>query len=233
MLFVEMLPSEAIKFFFYFLLTFLCLSGNLFTVESKPLSQQKNMSNNTVQMETPAEMLGFLKTNGTECRFVAIISNTPVVKMRKDSPYQGIRKVSKKIGIINANYNKSVRTRLADKLGVKLSEVDYENGNVWYEHLKTTTGKTLPIVQHKDEAKRDGKFYLQYYPHSSTHKYVMANGDIVPDETLKPFLYKESERSDYKPSVIVFELGNICQLKASGIIVEMPDLAMAETILAD
>lgn len=176
-------------------------------------------------------MAGFIKANGTQCRFVAIVTNTPVVKMKKASPYQGVRKVSRKLGIVNANYNTSVRNRLADILGVKLSDIEYENGAVWYIHLTTVDGKPLPLVQHKDESKQ-GKLYLQYFPHKSTNAYVMPNGDSVSEESLAPWLYKESERPDYKPSVIAVELGNVKEIRASGVIMQAEDLDEAEAALA-
>lgn len=188
------------------------------------------MDKTIVQFGSELEMLGFLKTNGTQCRFVSMTIDTPVTKMRKASPFQGVRKVARKMGIINANYNTSVRRRIAERLGVELAEVEYENGQVWYKHLTTKDGKRLPVVVHA--TKETGKHYLQYFPHKSEHQYVMPNGEIVPDETLKPWLYKESERVDFKPAVIAVELGNIKQLKCSGVIVEMPDFEEAEKVLA-
>jgi hypothetical protein len=196
------------------------------------------MSKTTVEFLSTLEMVGFLKLNGTASRFVAMTSQTPVVKIKVGNPWgastktkSGLYKVSRKIGIINANYNLSVRNRIAEKLGVQLSEVEYENGDVWYQHLKTSDGKNLPLVQHKDEAKR-GDFYIQYYPHKSTNAYVNESGEVIPDATVEPYLYKESERPDFKPTVIVVNLSNVRQLKASGVIINMPDLDEAEAILA-
>jgi len=195
-----------------------------------------------VQMTSELEMLGFIKSNGTACRFVAIVSRTPVVKIKTGNPWgasatskNGLYKVSRKIGIVNANYNTSVRNRIADKLGVTLGEVEYPNGNVWYEHLKTVDGHNLPLVQHKDESKRDGQYYLQYFPQTekSVNSFVNEAGETVPAEMVKPWLYKESERSDYKPVVIAVNLRNVHCLKASGVIVEMPELAEVESALAD
>lgn len=194
-------------------------------------------------MESPLEMVGFLKTNGTECRFVAMTSKTPVVKIKVGNPWHTVSKgkvvgtcnlfkVSKKIGLINANYNTSVRNRIAEKLGVKLSEVEYENGVTWYEHIKTVDGKNLPLVQHKDETKR-GDFYIQYFPHKSENVYVTGSGEIVPDAMVDKWAYAESERSEFKPTVIVVNLSNLCQLKASGVIIEMPKFEEAEALLAD
>jgi len=195
-----------------------------------------------VQMTSELEMLGFIKGNGTACRFVAIVSKTPVVKIKVGNPWgasaktkSGLYKVSRKIGIVNANYATSVRNRLADMLGVTLGEVEYENGEVWYEHLKTVDDHNLPLVQHKDEAKRDGQYYLQYFPQTekSVNSYVNEAGETVPTEMVKPWLYHESERPDYKPAVIAVNLRNIHCLKASGVIVEMPELAEVESALAD
>lgn len=135
------------------------------------------------------------------------------------------------MGIVNANYNTSVRRRIAETLSVKLSEVEYENGEVWYQHLKTVDGKPLPLVQHKDETKRD-KLYLQYFPYKSANAYVMPNGDKVTKTELKPWLYKESERPDYKPSVISVELGNVKEIRASGVIMQAEDIDEAEATLS-
>ncbi len=189
------------------------------------------MNKTIVTITDPLEMAGFVKSNGTQCRFVAIVTDTPVVKMRKASPFQGVRKVSRKLGLVNANYNTSVRNRIAERLGVKLSEVEYENGEVWYRHLQTVDGKNLPLVEHRDEAKR-GKLYLQYFPHKSTNAYVMPNGDTVTEAELKPWLYKESERPDYKPTVIAVELGNVKEIRASGVIMQAEDIDEAEATLA-
>jgi hypothetical protein len=61
---------------------------------------------------------------------------------------------------------------------------------------------------------------------------VNEAGEVIPDSVVQPFLYKESERPDFKPAVIVVNLANVKQLKASGVIVNMPDFDEAEAILA-
>jgi hypothetical protein len=193
-----------------------------------------------VKMESVMEMVGFLKVNDTNCRFVSMTSKTPVVKIKAGNPFHTVKsgkvvgtcnlfKVSKKIGLINASYNNSVRNRIAEKLGVKLSEVEYENGEVWYKHLKTPSGKNLPLVQHKDETKKHD-FYLQYFPMKSENVYVSGSGEIIPDEMVEKYLYAQSERSEFKPCVIAVNLTNILQLKASGIVIEMPNYEEAEAV---
>lgn len=190
------------------------------------------MSKTVVKITDALEMAGFIKSNGTQCRFVAIVTDTPVVKIKKGNPFGAIRKVSRKSGIVNANYNTSVRNRLADKMGVQLGEVEYTNGEVWYEHLTTVDGKALPLVQHKDPAKRAGKLYLQYFPHKSEYVYQGPTGEILDKETVKPWLYKESERPDYKPTVIAVELGNVKEIRASGVIMQSEELEEAEAALS-
>ena len=200
-----------------------------------------------VKMVNELEMLGFIRSNGTQCRIVAIVTKTPVVKIRSDNPWHKVSKgkvagdcnlfkLSRKLGIVNAKYCDSVRRKIAEKLGVTLSEVEYEQGEVWYEHLMDASGRALPIVQHKDETKRAETGYsLQYFPWTakSVNRYVNGQGETIPDEMVKPWLYAESERPDFKPCVIAPKLRNIVEMRASGVIIEMPELPEVEAALAD
>lgn len=205
------------------------------------------MEKTIVQFTSDLEMLGFLKANGTACRFVSVTLKTPVVKLKVKNPFHtikngkvvgnvGLWKISRKIGLINANYNMSVRRRIAEKLGVKLGEIEYTNGKVWYEHLftKDTPPRALPIVQHKNPAKRQETGYgFQYFPHKSFKDvYVNASGDVVDNDVVNPWMYAETEPPDFKPAVIAPKLRHITMLKCSGVIIEMPDFEEAEAILA-
>ncbi len=182
-------------------------------------------------MVAELEMLGFLKANGTNCQFVSILTDTPVTNVRAACPFKkGLRKVSRRVGIINANYNTSVRRRIAEKLGVTLSEVEYENGEVWYRHLTTADNRPLPVVVNK--TKNDGKHYLQFFAHRTESKYFLGNGDEIPVEQVAPYFY-DHKRDDFKPDTIAVNLANIKELRASGVIVEMPDMEAAESLLAD
>jgi hypothetical protein len=196
-----------------------------------------------VQISSELEMLGFLKTNGTACRFVSMVTKTPVTDIKVKNPWgagdktkNGLYKLSRKSGIINANYNTSVRRRIAEKLGVELKEVEYENGPCWFTHLTTSDGKMLPIIQHKDESKRASSgFQLQFFPHKQSHPtYVNEAGEPVAETEVKKWLYAEPPyRPDYKPCVIGIKLKNILELRASGVIIETPALEEAEAILGD
>jgi len=203
------------------------------TVLLRETEKQNRMQDKTiVQISSHLEMVGFIKANGTQCRFVSMVSDTPVTKLRKGCPFVGVRKVSRKNGLINANYNTAVRKRIAERLGVELKEVEYENGEVWYRHEMTQgeNPKPLPLVVNK--TKNDGKVYLQYYPHKSTHTYVLPNGETVTEAQLEPYFYKQSPRPDFKPCVISVDIANIKELRASGIIMQTEDIDEAETLLA-
>ena len=183
----------------------------------------------------------FFMDNGTQCRFVSLTLKTPVVKLKVGNPWNagaktksGLYKLSRKIGLVNANYNTSVRRRLAEKMGVTLSEVVYENGEVWYEHLKDASGKALPVVQHKDYIKRELTGYgLQYFPHKSfNNTFVNDAGEVIPKEDVRPWLYAKSERPAIKPCVIAPYIRNILQIKTSGVIIEVPEFEEVEELLA-
>ena len=181
-----------------------------------------------VQIQSELEMVGFLKTNGTQCRFVAIVTDT-VPKLKVACPFKGVRKISRKLGIINANYNTSVRRNIAERLGVELADVEYTNGAVWYKHLQTLDGKNLPVVVHATKA--TGKHYLQYFTHKATSKYVLPSGEEVREEQLEPYFYARSDK-EFKPTVIAVDLANVKELRASGVVMQAEDLAEAEAILA-
>jgi len=183
-----------------------------------------------VQIQSHLEMVGFIKSNGTQCRFVSMLSDTPVKNIRAGCPFKGVRKISRKHGMINANYNTAVRKRIAEKLGVAISEVEYENGEVWYKHLQTVDGRSLPLVVNKNTPD-NGEFYLQYYPDTAESVYVMPNGDTVQERELEPWFYKTEKRS-FKPVVISIKVSNIKELRASGVIMQADDVDEAKSLLS-
>lgn len=183
---------------------------------------------NIVKIADHLEMVGFIKANGTACRFVSMVSET-APKLKKGCPYVGVVKVSKKNGLINRNYVAAVEKAVAEKLGVPAAAVEYEAGETWYEHVKTVDGKALPLVVNK--TKNDGKFYLQYFPMKSTNAYRMPNGEIISEEMLKPWFYARSEKSEFKPAVIAVAVENVKELRASGVIMQASDLDEAQATL--
>lgn len=174
-------------------------------------------------------MLGFLKANGTQCRFIGMVSTT-VPKLKAGCPFHGVVKTSRKRGMINVNYNNSVRRRIAERLGVEFKEVEYENGQVWYQHLQTSDGKALPVVVNK-KTPQSGKYYLQVYPTAAENVYTLPNGDTIDEAQLQPWFYAK-ERDAFKPVVIAVSLENVKELRASGVIMQSEDYDDAEQALA-
>ena len=190
--------------------------------------ERHKMAKAIVEIENPMEISGFLKANGTQCRFVSLVTKTPVKAIKAKNPWgKGLFKITKVSGIINANYVKSVERRLAEKLGI---DVTYNPGQTWYCHLQTPEGKALPLVKHATED--NGKIYLQYFPHRTTSTYITASGEVIPSEDVKPWLYARKEQSEYKPRTQVVELANIKELRASGGILQAEDLDAAEAAFA-
>jgi len=89
--------------------------------------------------------------NGLPLRLLDLWKLKP--KLKKTCPFVGVRKVSKRLASINANFNTSVRNRIAETLGVELNAVEYVNGETWYRHLMTRKGKPLPVVCQQDQGR--------------------------------------------------------------------------------
>lgn len=182
-----------------------------------------------VKITDPLEMVGFLRTNGTTCQFVSMLTVTEP-KLKKSCPYVGVKKISRRNGLLNVNFNTAVRKRLSESLGLPMNDVEYVNGKTWFVHEMTSDGKALPLVKH--ETKNDGKFYVQYFPiRSSGTKYVLPNGETVSESVLEQYFYARSE-SEFKPATCVFHVENITELRASKVIIQTDDTENVETILA-
>lgn len=183
----------------------------------------------TVKITNHLEMVGFLRTNGTQSQFVSMLTATKP-DLKKNCPYKNVMKISRRNGLINVDYNKSVRRRLANINQIPLKEATYENGNVWFTHEMTGEGKRLPLVVNKKTLGTDGKIYLQYFPLKSKQtKYVLPNGETVKEELLKPYFYSKSH-SEFKPITCVFDIQNIVELRASNLIIQTEDTETVENI---
>lgn len=182
-----------------------------------------------VTIDNPQELAGFIKGNGTQCRFVSLVSSTEP-KLKAGCPFKGVHKVSKKRGVVNMNYVESVKRHVAQLTGSSVDAVVYEAGETWYKHLMTDDNKALPLVVNK--TKDDGKQYLQYFPRSSSNVYVMPDGTPVSESELEPWFYKKSPRSLHKPIVMTIELCNIKEIRASGVIMHATDFDEAEQALS-
>lgn len=188
------------------------------------------MSKTIVEIKDSLEMAGFIKSNGTQCRFISLVTSTEP-KMRKGHPYAGIRKVAKHNGLVNVNYAASVARKVCAAIGFPEGTLEYTPKATWYEHVMSPDGKALPLVFHRSPEKQNA-LYLQFFPRSSSFTYVLPNGDTVKDEDVAPWLYAKSERNEFKPAVITIGLDNIKQIKASGVIMTADELTEAETAFA-
>lgn len=188
------------------------------------------MEKTTVQIQNHLEMVGFIKSNGTQCRFVSMVTETPVKNIKAACPFKGVIKIARRRGMINVNYVASVERRISERMGVKPSEVEYTPGNVWSTHLTTVDGKTLPLLVNK-KTPENGEYYLQFFTTSSDNVYRMPNGEPVLESQLKPWFY-ERNCDSFKPPVISVNVSNIKELRASGVVMQAEDIAEAESALA-
>ncbi len=153
-------------------------------------------------------MVGFLKSVGTECRYVSMITVTEVKMRKTGNPYLGAVKVSNRNGLINVNFTNSVERRVAESLGISPTQVEYTPGKTWYKHLQTAEGKPLALCVHQSD---EGKYYLQYFPHKAKSVYLFK-GELIAYEKLAPFV-TEKEQNEFKPVVITLALKSIRQVK--------------------
>ena len=189
------------------------------------------MDKTIVKISSELEMLGFIKTNGTQCRFVSMVTETPVKNIKAACPFKGVIKTSRKRGMINVNFSASVGRKLAASLGLPEKDIEYIPGETWYQHLTTVDGKSLPVVVNK-KTPDNGEYYLQYFPTSSENVYHMPNGEPVQESQLEPYFYAKA-KSEFKPIVISIKLSNIKELRASGVIMQAEDIDEAKAALAN
>ena len=170
----------------------------------------------TIKLNSETEMVGYLKSLGTECRFISMWTETEV-KMRKTAnPFLvnggKVTKRSRRNGLVNVNFVGAVERRLAEALGVKPSEVNYEAGETWYVHVMTGENKPMALCVDK---KTGSKHYLQYFPHKSYEtKYFWNDKEMTPAEvaTMKTFEPAQAD-NPFKPRVITLAMASIRTLK--------------------
>ena len=168
-------------------------------------------------------MVGFLKTIGTQSMFISMVTATVLKLNKKDrvtgtpNLYGQVTKHATRTGWLNIKYNDAVRRKIAAKLGVDVSEVQYEAGETWHKAILTEDGKATPV--RVNATKEDCKFYVFYFHRKTKNtRYVAANGDTLTHEQLKPFFPASGDTPDFKPAVRSVTLNNVKMLKARGMI---------------
>ena len=173
-------------------------------------------NNSTIQLNNETEMVGYLKSLGTECRFISMLTETEV-KMRKTAnPFLAnggkVVKVARRNGLVNVNFVGAVERRLAEALGLKPSEVEYEAGTSWYVHVMTDENKPMALCVDK---KTGTKHYLQYFPHRNLGTKYFWNGvEMTPEQITQMKTFEpEQKESEFKPRVITLAMSSIRTLK--------------------
>lgn len=166
------------------------------------------------------EMVGFIRSVGTSSMFVSLLTETEVDMVKKDratgqsNPYLGTIKVSRRNGLLNVNFVKSVERNM-EKSGVE--NPTYVPGTTWYVHESTEEGKPLPLCVHKKDSNR---FYLQYFPHRSIgeNRYFLRGQELTPEQVkdMERFL-SVKKASEFKPIVITLAIDSIREMKARSI----------------
>ena len=103
--------------------------------------------------------------------------------MRKTgNPWAGkVKKVARSLVDININYENRVNNQ-REREG---STADFEVGDNWHEAIKDSKGRWTPFTRNK----KSGEMYLRCAVDKSlSTTYVDDTGDIVPKESLEPFL---------------------------------------------
>jgi hypothetical protein len=165
----------------------------------------------TIKIEDKAELIGFLRGIGTECRFVTLDTETAVRMRKTGNPYNGTIKIAKRNGLVGVDFVKACERRYAKLHGLAVKDVEYEAGKVWYVHCQTEDGKPLALCQNK---KDNTKKYLQYFPlrNLGTTIYVHPTlGQLTKEQVNDMYarFVPVDDREEWKPDVITLGIDSI------------------------
>lgn len=166
---------------------------------------------NTVKIEDKNELIEFLRSIGSECRFVTVETETIVKNMPKTgNPYWGTVKVAKRNGFVNADFVRAVEKRYAELNGLTPSDVEYTAGTTWYVHCQTENGRPMCLCEHK---KDHSKKYLQLFPLRNLGETVYVHPTLgkLSKEQIKDMegrMYADNS-PEWKPGVITLAIDSI------------------------
>lgn len=189
------------------------------------------MKNQTVVIENKQELVGFLRTIGTECRFVTVDTETVVdmpkgrntgrkipspktgkpINEKEPNPYHGTVKLARRNGFVNADFATAVEKRYAELHGLKPSDVDYTPGTTWYQHCQTADGKPLCLCEHQQDPNRK---YMQFFPLRNLGETVYVHPELgkLNAEQIKD-MYRNwvpvDTKAEFKPRVITLDMDSI------------------------
>lgn len=186
--------------------------------------------NETIRIENVQELVGFIRTMGTECRFVTVHTETVMdmnqsrntgrkivspksgnlINEKEANPYYGTVKVATRNGFVNCNFVKAVEKRYAELMNIPVSEVEYTPGETHYVHCSTEEGKPLPLCENKKDPTRK---YLQFFPLRNLGEttYWLNGKQLTKDQVNDMYQnwVTEDENPEWKPRVIVLKMDSI------------------------
>jgi hypothetical protein len=157
------------------------------------------------KLTTSAAMKRHLIESNGSCQFVSLISETEPSMRKTGNPFLGVKKLSNRTGLINANFVSSVRRKM---VAAGMDPDEYVPGSTWQEMVRDSNGKATPVSTDK---KTGQKFYLRFFPHKTKSIFVL-DGKQIDKKDLKPFL-TVSKTADFKPIFNTIEIRNIKEMK--------------------
>src|SRR5947209_6612998 len=102
----------------------------------------------TVTIKTKNELIRFLRASGTMAMFISVRLQTMVEQRKNGNPYYGAIKCGRKLCIVNVDFVRAVRRKIAKLTGRPFKKIRYQRGPVWYFHVMTRNNKPLPLCVH-------------------------------------------------------------------------------------
>lgn len=188
------------------------------------------MKNTTIKIEDKAELIGFLRSIGTECRFICVTTETEVkmnmarntgrkvkspktgklINEKEPNPYYGAIKVARRNGFVNADFVKMVEKRYAAVMGIPVDDVTYTPGGTWYQHCQDENNRPLCLCEHQEDTTRK---YLQMFPLRNLGEttYWLNGRQMTEDKIAKMYRFwiTEDENPEWKPRCIVLAIDSI------------------------
>jgi hypothetical protein len=177
------------------------------------------MKRTKITITDQAELAGFIRSIGVECRFVTMDTETEVKMNKRGNPFHDeanpVVKRQTRNGLVNVNYVNKVRRNLAELNGTPYSETEYTPGKTWYVHCQTTDGKPLALCEHS----KTGEKYLQYFPMRTLGEttWHWKGRQLTPAEVKKVYSFVPDREESFKPRVNVFKMKSIKRLSCRNV----------------
>lgn len=169
-----------------------------------------------IKIEDRAELIGFLRGIGTECRFVTLDTETEVRQRKTGNPYHGTIKIAKRNGLVGVDFVKACQRRYAELHNLSVKDVEYQPGDVWYVHCQTEAGEPLALCEGKKPNKKTKRIekYLQYFPLRNLGETIYVHPTLgrLNKEQINDMYARyvpADDREEWKPNVITLGIDSI------------------------